>query len=220
MPRSRSLCYKNQAAMTMSLPLLRKISVWSTTAVCAGSASCTKPLAESSPLVSSPLVASPRPSTEAASQEFATNATETAHIRVLFHGLKNAEPNGPVRVALWPSPSRFMVQGEWLRASTISVEQANDSIEFHDVPLGRYAVSAFHDVTNCGEFRRNALGLPRDPWAVSGGGPSWLPPSWSRASFELSAGGITVELDFTHGAAKERLSTDATSAQVSDEGER
>lgn len=118
-----------------------------------------------------------------------------------MRGIKPSAGSGPIRIALWPSARQFMKQGEWTRAVSVPAEDFEHAVEFHDLPLGRYAVSAFHDVTNCGSFRRDALGLPRDPWAVSGGGPGWLPPSWRRASFELTAEGASVELEFSMGGA-------------------
>ena len=126
--------------------------------------------------------------------ETASRATATIRVRLL--GLSTDRGDGPVRVALWPGASEFMVAGKWLQAASIPIGDAREMLEFRDVPLGRYAVSAFHDVTDCGQFRRDALGLPRDPWAVSGGSSPWLPPNWRRAAFDLTTAGATIELRF------------------------
>ena len=125
-----------------------------------------------------------------------------ASVRIVFIGLRDCGGSGPIRLALWPSADSFMKDGRWTQGITLPIERCADGAVFEHVPIGRYAVSAFHDTTNCGRLRRNGLGLPEDPWAISGGGPVWLPPAWSRAAFDLQDCGATVELDFSHGAAK------------------
>jgi uncharacterized protein (DUF2141 family) len=124
----------------------------------------------------------------------------TANIHIVLIGLRDRADSGPVRLALWSSEDSFMKDGRWLQGITLPAKQCANGAVFEHVPVGRYAVSAFHDTMDCGRFRRNGLGLPQDPWAISGGGPAWLPPAWSRAAFDLQEGGATIELDFSHGA--------------------
>lgn len=121
-----------------------------------------------------------------------------ARIEIRLQGIRSDAGSGPIRIALWPDQVRFMRDGAWTRGLTVPIGAAEEIAVIEGVAPGRYAVSAFHDVTDCGEFRRGAFGLPRDPWAVSNGGPAWLPPSWSRAAFDVPPGSTRIVLDFGH----------------------
>ena len=115
-----------------------------------------------------------------------------------FRGLQESPHGGTVCVALWESTESFMKDEKWFRSAAIQIKDAINPCVFRDLPIGTYSVSAFYDVTDCGRFRRDGLGIPIDPWAISNGGPVWMPPSWGASKFEMGEGTIEIELDFTH----------------------
>ncbi len=121
-----------------------------------------------------------------------------ARLEIAFAGVDQNAGDGPIQVALWSSASTFMREGAWVRALTIPIADASCGVTIGGVEPGEYALSAFHDTANSGRFRRGPLGFPVDPWAVSNGGPAWLPPTWNRAHFNLPAGTTRIELDFSH----------------------
>jgi len=111
-------------------------------------------------------------------------------------GLDPRVQTGTVPVAVWGSAETFMKDGRWIAARSVPIADAGAPVVFRGLPAGRCAVSAFHDVTSCGQFRRSLLGLPIDPWAVSGGASPFAPPVWEKAVFELRPGENEVTLDF------------------------
>jgi uncharacterized protein (DUF2141 family) len=125
-------------------------------------------------------------------------------------GIDASGSHGPIRIALWAHEQTFMHEGAWACGLTINAADAHALIVIPNLALGRYALSAFHDLTNCGALRRGAFGIPRDPWAFSNGGSSLLPPSWKHASFEVDGGTTRVVLDFTHNLPAKASATEPT----------
>lgn len=66
--------------------------------------------------------------------------------------------------------------------------------EFREIPPGEYALAAFHDIDDSETLDRTALGLPDEPWAISGD-PSILfgPPSFESTKFRYDGGVFTLE---------------------------
>ncbi len=124
----------------------------------------------------------------------------TSTLTITFHGLHPKADMGKLCVALWESSESFMKEGEWVRSATIPIALANKPCVMTNLPTGTFSVSAFYDVTNCGEFRRGAFGIPIDPWAISNGGPPWMVPNWNLACFKIGEGNTTIDLDFEHRA--------------------
>jgi uncharacterized protein (DUF2141 family) len=58
---------------------------------------------------------------------------------------------------------------------------------FESIPPGRYAVVAYHDVNGNGQFDR-LLGIPREPYALSGQAAKKLVPSFSDAVLPIGIG--------------------------------
>lgn len=128
----------------------------------------------------------------------AVDASAPCSIKVRFAGLKPGHGSGPIRVALWNSERDFMKDGRWIRAISIPIQNADEGAAFEGLPMGRYAISAFHDSRDAGTLRQGVFGIPIDPWAVSNTGTGPAPPAWRTASFELVGTETTVELDFLH----------------------
>ena len=133
-----------------------------------------------------------------------STAASSGRIEIRFEGIDAAKGNGPIRVALWNDERSFMRDGAWVCAVTVLLEDASKATLLEQLPVGRYAISAFHDTRDGGSLRRGALGIPIDPWAMSNGGGLLEPPSWKRASFDVAAGTTVVLIDFAHQATTHR----------------
>lgn len=60
------------------------------------------------------------------------------------------------------------------------------TLRFADVPLGTYAVTAYHDVNDNQKLDTNWIGIPKEPVAISNNARGRLgPPKWKDAMFEL-----------------------------------
>jgi uncharacterized protein (DUF2141 family) len=60
-------------------------------------------------------------------------------------------------------------------------------VRFDDIPPGVYAVVAYHDVNDNGEFD-TFLGVPLEPYALSGNAADMLAPGFDDASIEIVRG--------------------------------
>jgi len=58
---------------------------------------------------------------------------------------------------------------------------------FEDIPPGSYAVVAYHDVNGNGQFDR-VLGIPREPYALSGQAAKKMVPSFRDAVLPMHTG--------------------------------
>lgn len=83
-----------------------------------------------------------------------------------LYDTRSSFPNSPSDIALGP-----IVEGVAFRP-------------FRVVP-GTYAVIAFQDLNSNGRLDRNFIGLPKEPYVVSGTHRRRGPPSWKRAKMTL-----------------------------------
>jgi len=106
-------------------------------------------------------------------------------ITVVMTGLQPR--GGLIGAALFASPDGFPRQhARALRRERQPDRSAVDSLIFRNVPPGRYAVAVHHDVDGNGEVAENAMGIPREPWAVSRNlRPRFSAPKFDAAAFEV-----------------------------------
>ena len=98
-----------------------------------------------------------------------------------------------VSAAIYASKESFPKDGQQIAAFRQKASPGPVSITFHDLPPGRYAVTAFHDENNNGKLDRDATGLPSEGYGVSNDARELLsPPYWDKASFELGSEAKTV----------------------------
>ncbi len=87
--------------------------------------------------------------------------------------------------------------GKPVRVGTVKAEGNGATISFADLPPGRYAIKALHDVDGDGNMKTNPFGMPLEPFAFSNnakaeGGPA----RWQAASFDVPAGATEVRISF------------------------
>lgn len=68
------------------------------------------------------------------------------------------------------------------------------SVAFDDVAPGTYAVAAFQDGNGNGIVDRTGLGLPLEPYGLSGGGGRRARPNFAEAAFHLAEPGTAVRV--------------------------
>jgi uncharacterized protein (DUF2141 family) len=64
-------------------------------------------------------------------------------------------------------------------------------VTFENIPPGIYAVAGYHDVNNNEEFDK-LLGVPREPYALSGEAGEMLVPTFDAAALQMNAGNNDV----------------------------
>jgi uncharacterized protein (DUF2141 family) len=124
-------------------------------------------------------------------------AANAADLTIKLSGAKNAE--GAVSAAIYASKESFPKEGQQVAAFREKASTGTLSITFHDLPPGRYAVTAFHDENGNGKLDRDATGIPSEGYGVSNDARELLsPPYWDKASFELGAEPktVTVKIEY------------------------
>ncbi len=103
--------------------------------------------------------------------------------------------HGRLRVGIWNSPVGFPsvspLRSVWVDCSVIGGD--TDTVVFHDLPKGEYAVAAMHDENGNGKLDTNVFGKPKEGWAVSNNVSHRMrAPTYDEAKFQLSSSGDAV----------------------------
>jgi uncharacterized protein (DUF2141 family) len=102
---------------------------------------------------------------------------------------------GAILAAMYDSEASFMKQP--LARATFKVKAATGEVQyvFHDLPAGKYAITAFHDENANGQLDKNLIGIPKEGYGFSNSPGSLEPPPFSQAAFEFD--GTTQSINIT-----------------------
>jgi uncharacterized protein (DUF2141 family) len=106
------------------------------------------------------------------------------------------QEQGAIMLALYDSADAYD-GGTSVKAARIEVNGDVVSVEFDDLPPGRYAIKLYHDANSNGELDTNMMGLPVEPYGFSSEGGSMGPPPFEAAAFDVVSGednSVTVRL--------------------------
>lgn len=108
-----------------------------------------------------------------------------ATLTVVISGIQPR--GGLLGAALFATADGFPKQHERAaRRERHADRSAVDSIVFRNVPPGRYAIAVHHDVDGNGLLAENAMGIPREPWAVSRNlRPRFSAPKFTDAAVDV-----------------------------------
>jgi uncharacterized protein (DUF2141 family) len=114
----------------------------------------------------------------------ALNAAAAADLTVTVSGIRNA--SGSVSAGIYNGQSSFAKASEALVLFRIKAAQGSVRFTAHDLPPGRYAVTAYHDENGNGSLDFDPTGAPAEGYGVSNDArnPS-APPEFAKAAFEL-----------------------------------
>jgi uncharacterized protein (DUF2141 family) len=92
---------------------------------------------------------------------------------------------GIVHVALCNNADDFMTEKYKELTSKVS-PTGEASVDFTDIPKGKYAIRVYQDTDNSGDLTTNIIGLPEEPFGFSNNPRIKMgPPAFSSASFEV-----------------------------------
>jgi uncharacterized protein (DUF2141 family) len=103
-------------------------------------------------------------------------------------GLKQA--TGNVYIAVYDSDSTWLGDEAVLTKKLVIADAMDGDLVRTELqlPLGEYAVSAFHDQDGNGELNTNLIGMPKEPIAASNNAlGKFGPPKFEDAKFTLGA---------------------------------
>ena len=101
---------------------------------------------------------------------------------------------GAVRIALYAGPDQFVDREAFAVRTVPPAATSTLSLSFENLPRGRYAVLAYHDLDGDGTLDRGSFGIPVEPWTGSTRGSRFRSPSWAEYAFELPEDGLAIEL--------------------------
>ena len=114
----------------------------------------------------------------------ALSAAGAADLTVTVSGIRNA--SGSVSAGVFNSESSFAKPSEALASFRIKSGQGSIRFTVHDLPPGRYAVTAYHDENGNGRLDFDPTGVPTEGYGVSNDARELLaPPRFAKAAFEV-----------------------------------
>lgn len=125
------------------------------------------------------------------------SAAGAADLTVTVNGVKS--DSGYIISAIFDSERSFLKRPEAFASFRIKASKAGVTYSLKNLPPGKYAVSAFHDVNDNGKLDADPSGQPTEAYGFSNdirGGSG--PPEFANAAIELGgqAKAISIELGF------------------------
>ena len=96
--------------------------------------------------------------------------------------------NGTINVALYneEGKSGFLKNIETAyQKKIVKISDKKASIIFTNIPYGTYAISLFQDENTNMKLDRTNVGIPVEPWGVSGNTKGIAPPKFKDAKFDF-----------------------------------
>jgi len=115
---------------------------------------------------------------------FASVVANAAELAITVKEVRNA--SGWVLIAVYDSDASFLKLQ--LAKAELKAHASKGEVKFvvHDLPPGKYAVTAFHDENDNGKLDKNWLGVPTEGYGFSNEAKgSFGPPKFDRAVFDF-----------------------------------
>ncbi len=111
---------------------------------------------------------------------------------------ENIDPNqGMVEASIYNKSETFLVKDRFIQRKRAEVVNGKSQIIFENIPFGKVAVGSYHDVDADGEYDKNWVGLPAEPYAFSKAPCSRLrKPYFEEVSVDFTKSGQVIELTF------------------------
>lgn len=110
---------------------------------------------------------------------FAQNAQA---IEVNFTGIKSNK--GKLFVELYNTKNSFLKKP--FKTAIVSIEDLKSTVIFKNIPVGEYAISAFHDENDNKKMDTYFFGIPKEPIGISNDAKGFIgAPKYKDAKFTL-----------------------------------
>ena len=110
---------------------------------------------------------------------------KAAVLMVVIEEIRSA--SGQVHVGVWSDPEGFGKEKSRIAGTSAAVNGPSQTLVIRDLEPGTYALAAYHDENDNGDFDRTWIGLPDEGLGFSNG--AWITlfgaPSFDSASIEL-----------------------------------
>lgn len=115
-----------------------------------------------------------------------------ATLTVRLSGFKNDD--GTAIVAL-TNAEGFLRPNGAVHVQSVPIHDRLAVCVFTNIPYGKFAVEAFHDLNNNSRLDTNFLGIPKEPYGFSNDARgSFGAPKYEQAEFSLVTPSLTIEI--------------------------
>jgi len=107
--------------------------------------------------------------------------------------IKNVDASvGNIAAALFSNEADFLKTR--FAAKKVKANKGEVHLIFENIPVGKYALSVYHDANTNGELDKNLIGIPKEGFGFSNDAMGMFgPPDFKDASFDWK-GGQTISL--------------------------
>lgn len=110
-------------------------------------------------------------------------AAEDQTLKVEMTGVQH--DRGTLRVGLYKDPQTFSKEDQALSVQEIPAQAGVASVRFGNLPVGWYAILAYHDEDSNGELNRRFGMFPTEGYALSNNPEVMGPPDFEDSAFEV-----------------------------------
>jgi uncharacterized protein (DUF2141 family) len=123
-----------------------------------------------------------------------SSPAHAAELTVVVSGIRDGD--GQLMVGVFDKAETFLKQPLTGRLVPAGVRDAAGAtrVVIDGLAPGRYAVSVVHDRDGNGRLNMSLMGLPSEPFGVSGKAGGLGPPTFADAVLPVDAAGATVEI--------------------------
>jgi len=108
-------------------------------------------------------------------------------VTLRFCNIEKAQGN--LFLAIYNQEEGFMNEKKAFYTEVIPIEKKGCVEKKLTLPPGKYAISSFHDVNNNGRMDKTIVGIPKEPYGLSGSYTSkFSPPTWAETNVFIGAG--------------------------------
>lgn len=99
-------------------------------------------------------------------------------------------------MAVFSDEKAYMKDDQRFAEAIAKVETEGEVDIQLQIPIGKYAVTIFHDVNGDAELSTNFIGIPKEPYGFSNNPKSTFgPPSFEESVFEFKEDGQQIEIE-------------------------
>lgn len=117
--------------------------------------------------------------------------------------IENVSPGiGEIFVAVYDHPDSYLNEELAVFKKIIKATDSVQSIGFHDVPTGYYAIAVYQDLNSNGKLDTKTFGIPKEPFGFSNNARGRFgPPKFDATKFNFS-GNMEIEIELFNNAKK------------------
>ncbi|MCK5918670.1 MAG: DUF2141 domain-containing protein [Cocleimonas sp.] len=127
------------------------------------------------------------------SSALVASSLQAANLTVIIDNIDMTR-GGTVRIGLY-SPKEKFLSDKPLQGQEQKIKSKKVTFVFKNIQAGQYAISSYQDTNDNKQVDSNFLGLPIEPYGVSGKS-SWGKPKFKSSSFTLGTENKTITIRY------------------------